>query len=340
MSELRHTSEAEYAAFVERRLPEPEQVDADTLVVAIPLPSGGIVTSTLCYAFRDGDAAHVVDPGWNTDENAALLTSALEAWGVRRLATVVVTHLHEDHLGMAQRLRDEQGAVLAMTEVEWRMHLEKPSDYERRERYDAWGVPVECRPDYPTLPPEAPQHPTSPPELLVRDGDTLDLGRDVRALLTPGHTQGSLSLRDEGRRLLLTGDHVLPHLHPGLGLDYDVDGDPIGDYLEALERLRPFHGDEVLPGHGYRFADLLTRVDRTTNHHLRRAREVAKAIEREPDLSVWELASRLTWTHGWEKLEGYFLNSALQQAAMHARFVRDAARSACWLIAMAPAESR
>ncbi|SFS11546.1 Glyoxylase, beta-lactamase superfamily II [Agrococcus baldri] len=332
MSELRPTSAAGYAAFTDGRLPAPEEIDGDTLVVAVPMPAGGIVSSTLCYVLRDRNgAAHILDPGWNTDENAALLRHAVESWGIRRIASVIVSHLHEDHLGMAQRIRDATGAMFVMADMEWQTHLARTGSGDRSARYDAWGVPADKRPRYPTMPPGALQHPTREPELMVRDGDVLALGRDVEAVLTPGHTQGSLTLRDAERRQLFTGDHLLPHVHPGVGLDYATDADPIGDYLESLERIRAFDGDEVLPGHGYRFAALEDRIDRTTDHHLRRARQVADALEQEQDLSVWELASRLTWTHGWDRLEGYFLNSALQQTAMHARFVADTARSARWL---------
>jgi len=138
-------------------------------------------------------------------------------------------------------------------------------------------------------------------------------------------------LRDDAARRLLTGDHVLPHLFPGLGLGYDPDGDPIGDYFESLERVRAFDGDEVLPGHGFRFARLGLRVEQTLAHHLRRAREVAAAFERDPTQTVWQIAAGLSWTAGWDRLEGFTLDSALRQTELHLRFVQDRDRAARWL---------
>lgn len=60
-------------------------------------------------------------------------------------------------------------------------------------------------------------------------------------------------------------------------------------------------------------------------HHLRRAREVRSALERDPDATVWEIASGLTWTGGWDGLAGFTLASALAQTAMHRAYVRSGA---------------
>ncbi|MCL2735175.1 MAG: MBL fold metallo-hydrolase [Propionibacteriaceae bacterium] len=337
-ADLGPLSPAGFAAYAAGVDPPAEMIAPGTYVVPIPMPGGGIVTSTLCYVLSDGQGrAHLIDPGLNSEVGWQRLTHALADWGMGSVASVVVTHMHLDHLGMAERVRQEWGARLIMGRTEWRTYRATPSDADRVARYDAWGVPVDRRP---VMPPEltvgyaseamGPQHMDSPPDRLVDDGDQLDMGRPIQVMVTPGHTDGGLSLRDDQQHWICTGDQVLPHMHPALGLDYAPDGDPVGDFLDAAERLARFDGYAVLPGHGFQFQRLAHRLDQISAHHLRRSRQVRDVVADMPDATVWELASRLHWTRGFENLEGYLLNSALQQTEMHRTFVRSA-RSAPYL---------
>jgi len=332
--DLGPTSETGYASFLAHEHPETEQIGDDTYMLSLPLPvGGGPITSTLCYVMAGPHGeAHLVDPGWNSDEDWNRLTSALKEWGLGPVKSVFVTHLHIDHIGMAERIRQEYGATMIMGEAEWALFQSIPDQAAMNARYDSWGVPFDKRPVMPSDLWHESQVPVAPPDQLVREGDKLDMGRPMEVMVSPGHTEGSLTLRDDDRRLIMPGDNVLPHIHPGLGLDYDPDGDPLGDYLDAIESMNAYDGYEVLPGHGFRFAHLALRNDQTVAHHLRRTKQVVKALETMPaDVSVWELASKLHWSHGWDNLEGYFLNSALQQTSMHLRFVRNPERSAKWL---------
>ena len=324
------TSATGYADFLAGAHPVPEAIDDRTFVLGLPLPSATIVSSTLCYVVVGPDGTgHIGDPGWDTDENMVRLRAALEAWGIERIGTVVATHLHDDHLGRAHRVRREFGAQLVLARAEWDALLARPFDQDPIERLDAWGVPDSERPQLAGG--GNGLHEMPEPDVFVSDGDVLDFGRPFRVLLTPGHSQGGITLIDEERGRILTGDHVMPHITPGLGLGYVGDGDPVGDYLESAERLFEWDGFEVLPGHGYRFAQLRRRTEQHIAHHLRRTRQVAGIYAHDPGATIWQTAARLSWSAGWEALEGYFLFSALAQTAMHVRFLGDEERSARWL---------
>lgn len=327
---LEPTSAAGYAAFLAGEHPAPEAIDDRTFMLSLPLPNPAIVTSTLVYVLLGEDGVgHIVDPGWDTDENMARLRAALAGWGVDRIGTVVATHLHPDHLGMADRIRREFGAEVVLSRIEWDAVLARPFERDSSAVLDAWGVPAQRRPPAERQRDLFAGWPA--PERLVGDGEVLDLGRPVRVVLTPGHSQGGITLVDEERRRILTGDQVMPHINPGLGLGYVGDGDPIGDYYESAEGLLAWDGHEVLPGHGYRFARLGERVRQHIGHHLRRTRQVAAVRDRDPEATIWDTAGQLHWSAGFDNLRGYFLYSALAQTAMHLRFLEDGARSARWL---------
>ncbi|MGO4594733.1 MBL fold metallo-hydrolase [Leifsonia sp. 2TAF2] len=286
--------------------------------VRIPMPGGGLPYS-LAYLVEDhGGRLLVVDPGSPTDEATGSLLDAVDALGRTPLdaASIVVTHLHADHAGGAAALRAATGAPVLM-------HAREAQAVETIARglpspdLDAWGVPAGRRAELRAVA-SAPVGPAvAPPDAVLTDGELLDVpGRRIRVLWTPGHTPGHLCLHDEDAGLVFTGDHVLPTINSGLGLGGPSATNPVGDYLAGLERIGALDG-QALPGHEQPFDGLAERCAALREHHLRRAREVAA----HPGGTVWEIASGLTWTGGWDALAGFTLLSALSQTALHRDFV-------------------
>jgi len=291
-------------------------------MLPIPIPATrSSMTYTLTYLLSDVDGGvHIVDPGWNTDDNARTVIDAMSALG--RPASIIVTHLHPDHIGLAARLRDRLGipVVVHPAEREAQQRIADGAE-DLAERLAAWGVPVDRRQ---VILDEYPQPPVSEVagDLLVEDGALLDIpGRRIRALFTPGHTGGHLCLLDEEQRMLFSGDHVLPIVNPGVGLGGAGD-DALALYLDGLDRMRTLDDCQVLPGHGFRFHGLAARATEIARHHLRRLDEVAAVVAREPDAEVWRIASQLTWSRGFEGLRRQYMIGALRQTAMHLRLVR------------------
>jgi glyoxylase-like metal-dependent hydrolase (beta-lactamase superfamily II) len=231
---------------------------------------------------------------------------------------------------MAARLRAASGAPLAMHAVE-RRALERHSARrfdpdEGLRRLADWGVPEARRGELAQYVDRSPEGLVLAVDRALDDGELLPVaGFRVSVLSTPGHTAGHLCLRDDDRGLLYTGDHVLPTVFPGLGLGGATPSNPLADYLASIERLVPYSRYEAAPGHGYRFSGLGERAAECADHQVKRAREVAAVLQEEggnPGPSVWAIASRLTWTAGWDGLHGFQLLSALSQTAMHRDFVR------------------
>jgi glyoxylase-like metal-dependent hydrolase (beta-lactamase superfamily II) len=291
----------------------------------LPMPDGHIAFS-FCYLIVGSDGSvHVIDPGWDSDTNWELLRLALERIGATpaHVRTIVVTHLHPDHLGMAARLRAASGAVLALHRVEAealvRLRTEPPIPAERVALLSGWGVPTHALAALQEAGVTISQWTGQlTPDLLLDDGQLLPIpGHDIEVILTAGHTLGHICLRDARRALLFTGDHVLPGIFPGLGLGGTGETNALEDYLASLRLVAEFDDHEVLPGHECRFIGLAERCETITAHHLNRSREVAEALAGDPAASVWEVASRVSWSAGWEKLRGFTRLSALSQTAMH-----------------------
>jgi glyoxylase-like metal-dependent hydrolase (beta-lactamase superfamily II) len=164
----------------------------------------------LSYIVRSGGEALVVDPSRSID----WYETFLEGLGAR-VARVVDTHVHADHVSGGPALAARQHAPYFVT----------------------GGEGVEVR------------HPVSP----LADGEAIRLGEGVtveaRALATPGHTPGSISLLVNGR-YLLSGDTLFV---AGVGrpdLGGDVEGWGRALHRTLRERIAPMpDGVLVLPAH-------------------------------------------------------------------------------------------
>jgi glyoxylase-like metal-dependent hydrolase (beta-lactamase superfamily II) len=281
--------------------------------------SMGTVDATLCYVILgDGDVT-LVDPGEDHDRNWELLRESLAALGRSpdEVSAVLVTHLHADHLGMAERVRTASGAEIAMHRVE---QLAVTSHYgdASAARFEHWGVPDDRRPELEAVVAARAGRPIVRADRLLDDADVVRLGdREATVLWTPGHTTGSICLDLPGEEIVLTGDHLLPTMHPGIGLGGMSPGNPLREYLASLARVEALGPRLGLPGHGHPFPDTAARCRETAAHHARRGAEVATALDRMQRPSVWELASQLRWSGGWAALRGYALDSALAQTEMH-----------------------
>lgn len=172
------------------------------------------------YAIRGDKGITVVDAGIGPADGPAaswapvpgVLPQSLDAAGIdpAEVDTVVLTHLHTDHVGWA-----------VVTEANGRRPYFPNADYLlQRAEYDALDA----------LNPQLRETLTDPlaaaGRLRLLDGDTPL--RTGRAVATPGHTPGHQSvLVAEGRELaLVTGDllvHALQLLHPELAYSHEID---------------------------------------------------------------------------------------------------------------------
>jgi glyoxylase-like metal-dependent hydrolase (beta-lactamase superfamily II) len=330
------TSAQQLLAASSGRLPEPEQVAPDVWAIAAPIPMGQL-THTLSYVLRDGlGRLHVIDPGWDSDENLAVLTATLLGLGFRldQVASTISTHHHPDHLGIADRLRRECGAevILSALEVDVLHHEIEAAESLRAtfsDTLDRWGVPsgrraeLEASFDRPIL--------TGPvkPDRMLTDGETIEIsGHRLEVISTPGHSGGHICLADRGRGILYSGDHVLPHIFSGVGIGFLPGTDPLADYYSSLAKIADFEGYEVLPGHEFRFTGLRERCETIAAHHMRRTNEVRELTRRLGQARVWSYAQNMSWTGGFDYLAGFSLHSALRQTEMHLALVRSEAADA------------
>ncbi len=212
-------------------------------VVPLRTPTLPPAFHTNCHVVGTGELA-VIDPGspW-PEEQAALerLLAGLEAEG-RRVRCVVLTHHHPDHVGGA-------AAVAAR-----------------------FGVPIWASAA------TAARVPGASPELDDGVSIRLDGPRPMtlECLLTEGHADGHLVLRDPESGALICGDLVAN----GSTIVIDPPEGHLGRYLDSLRRIRALPEGTLYPSHGAPIPEGHGKLDEYLAHREARLVSVREAVVR------------------------------------------------------------
>lgn len=228
--------------------------------VRLPMPFEP--ASVNAYLLSDGDGWLLVDTGIDDEATAAAWDRLLEG-PLRgdRVTGILVTHWHNDHLGMTGRLGrrldapllihpDEYARAereLALTDdergrTERAFMLGHGADPVQLERWIADGLASYVR--ISDLPPEH--------IAIAGDGPLAFGDGPLEAVTVSGHSPASTTLHDRGRGFCLAADQLSGHMVPSIGvLSDEADADPLGAFLVTTDRLRALIDDEtlVLPGH-------------------------------------------------------------------------------------------
>jgi len=129
--------------------------------------------------------------------------------------------------------------------------------------------------------------------------------------------------------LLLTGDHGLPRITPNISA-YDLESEPLKDYLDSLATLSGLEPGEVLPAHEYRFAGLDSRLGDLRAHHEDRLGETLAILRaRPPAQSAWQVATRVSWSRRWDELSAFQHQAALGEVVAHLRHLQSRQAATC-----------
>jgi hydroxyacylglutathione hydrolase len=178
-----------------------------------------------CSVFGDETTkeAIVVDPGDNIPE----IQQILQRHGLK-VKAIVITHAHIDHIGGAEKLKAATGAPVYMNAQDQPL-------YDQIAMQAGWlGIATPKQTEI---------------DINPRDADKIALGlAEFQVLLTPGHTQGSMSLWIPGEGKLVAGDTLF---RDSIGRT-DLPG---GDSRAILRSIRDKlltlpDAAVVIPGHG------------------------------------------------------------------------------------------
>jgi glyoxylase-like metal-dependent hydrolase (beta-lactamase superfamily II) len=313
-------------------LPPVERARPGVWSVALPMPNP--LRYVTVYLLETRRGAVLIDAGWPSDEAWNALADGLAATGhsVSDIQAVLITHAHSDHLGLAGRVREISDAWIGLHEADVATianHFKRPDmSADNRSWLAQRGASSEQTKDIVgqlDALPDVSRKLVQPDRFIEDASLPLGTGTGLRAVWTPGHSPGHLCFVDEIQNLLFAGDHVLPRVSPNIALNPRGRGNPLRSFLESLQRVESYDSAEVLPAHEYRFRGLALRGRDLARHHDTRLKEIARQVERAPGASTWEVARGLTWSRGWEQLNGLTHRSAISETYAHLVYLESAA---------------
>ena len=241
--------------------------------LTLPLPTGP--RHVHCYVLVGDEGRLLVDAGLGLPGDEA-------AWHGLEVASIVLTHMHPDHVGGAQSAAAATRAPVHQLALDYDQCLRVWGSADWPERMAGWfrshGVPAPVADELIEQ-----GHAVAPfirfvrgPRLLV-EGDLVD-GWEV--LWLPGHADGHVALLRDG--VLVCGDILLAGISPAVGLYPESRPDPLADYLRTLERIVELDPHVAYPGHGEPVREPAARARELTEHHRRRLEETHAALRAEP----------------------------------------------------------
>lgn len=193
-----------------------------------------------------GDAATLIDSGYvgHAEQTLALLDHALAG---RRLARLVNTHCHSDHMGGNARVKARHGCPIALPAGEaaivrpWdtRALLLEIAD-QRADRFDV--------------------------DETFDDGDVLAIGdRRWQVIGAPGHDPHAVMFFDADERILISGDALWQN---GFGVVFGAlwdNANALAETRATLDRIAALDPRVVIPGHGPVFDDVEAALARAVS---------------------------------------------------------------------------
>ncbi len=190
-----------------------------------------------------GAKPHVlIDPGMTGSEMGEdplqSLEEAMKSDGFRieDVGLVIGTHCHPDHFQAVDEVVRRSGAALALSAPEYEFLKGAGGAF-----YGSFGSTP----------------PSTKPTLLIEEGAlTLDEGAGwhVNALITPGHSPGSVCLHMPDTGVLVSGDVVFP----GSIGRMDFAGGSVRQMKESIGRLSQLDIEYILSGHSSMAAPIVS----------------------------------------------------------------------------------
>lgn len=234
----------------------PDQASIDKLLAAVtaqPAPAPGRIFDNLyfvgaawvsAWAIRTSQGVILIDALNNADEARRVIDDGMRKVGLdpAEIRFVIVTHAHGDHYGGLDYLVPAYRPGVVMSEADWRQA-------EGRLEFDSplWGRPPRFDPAR---------------DRRMNDGGRLVLGDTaVTMYLTPGHTEGTLSLAFD------VGIGGRPHralLWGGTAFNFGKDVPRLESYIAATRRMAGIAEErkiEVMISNHPSYDDSLAKMD-------------------------------------------------------------------------------
>jgi glyoxylase-like metal-dependent hydrolase (beta-lactamase superfamily II) len=264
------------------------ELDEGIRRVTFALPFG--IDHVHCYLLPASGGWTLVDTGLGTpaaEERWRPVLDELDG----PLQRIVVTHMHPDHVGGARDVADLTGAPVLQGREDYAQCVSAWGERNPQRFLDYWiahGMPEH---EVEGMMRESGR--LSDAVHWVRDPQLVEAGDEIdgwRVEVLRGHADGHIVLLRDG--VMIAGDTLLLGITPAIGLYPNSRPDPLGDYLETLERIIELDPRVAYAGHKEPIDDPAGRAREIIAHHHERLDGTAAALAGQP-LSAYDVSLSL-----------------------------------------------
>jgi glyoxylase-like metal-dependent hydrolase (beta-lactamase superfamily II) len=275
--------------------------------------------------------ATLVDLGVGTKDAESALKSQLGENGLRvsDIEKVIITHLHNDHIGLLHYIKSSSKASIYVHEKALDILNQRSGMAVRGQS----GVKEETRllgggellklmgtveevlrpnPDFAEI------------DETLHDGEAMKLREKTLGVIwTPGHAKEEICLYDSDEQVLFSGDHVLPEITPHISLHAFEKGNPLLDYLSSLDKVKALKVKLVLPAHEHIFYNLEERVEQIKRHHRERCNEIENELIK-GERTVYQISAHIPWnSRPWNQMPFWTKRMAAAETLTHLAYLEE-----------------
>ena len=260
-----------------------EIIPGDLYQITLPLPFE--LEQVNVHLSRLADGGWMLhDSGFADTRSFELLEASLKELNVEwpQIKVLLLTHLHPDHVGLAERIRTLAHPNIAMHEQEAQylndmIDAGKPTWFEPLHILGGTARDQIAKIDQEFLAMRR-KLKRIDPDIPLKGGEVLPTAYGpLEVIWTPGHSPGHVCLYARDRKLLFAGDTILKDITPNIA--WLPGHDTLGEYLRSLQTLAPYEIDQVLPSHGMPFKGHREWIAETTAHHEERCEQILKGAD-------------------------------------------------------------
>ena len=270
----------------------------DQLMVASYIFPPKIVHITNCFLIGDKDKKLIIDPSPTNDDEYKKLVNTLKSFEYT-YTDIFITHHHSDHLNNAQKLANEFGIPIIISEDSHRRILKILGQ--------GFIENISIK--------------------FAREGEVLTHwnNQDVKVFEVPGHDEGQLALAPESMTWFLVGDLIQGPDSPGIGpmsssstVVISTEEGDMKKYFQTLERIISLNPKYLLPSHGMVLKSV-SSLKKTLEHRKEREQQVFQLYKKEktPEKIVaiiYKRVNKALWPLALENIKSHI--KKLEQEGM------------------------
>jgi glyoxylase-like metal-dependent hydrolase (beta-lactamase superfamily II) len=302
-----------------------EEISANLYKIEIPLPKSPLKALN-SYVIKNTERNLIIDTGWNQEECLQAMQAGLKELGVDIGKTdFFITHLHADHFGLVPNLITDSSKIYFNQPDADRFksgfRLDEFLNFARLSGYPENELQRALQ-SHPGLKFRAKE---SLAFHILNEGDTLSTGDYAfKCIETPGHTLGHMCLYEPGKKIFVSGDHILNDITPNIQLWSD-EWNPLKEYLASLDKVYELDIELVLPGHRSLFKNCKDRIQELKHHHRNRLDEIISILEK-GCMNAFQVASKMSWdiiSDSWDLFPVSQKWFATGEAIAHLKYLKE-----------------